>query len=132
MNERGWALIYILSVVALFFGILLYLWMQPPIVFFPRPTEPLVVTGHSWAAGNANITLTVMNNGTRSASVKAVLVDDVAVSDVTYGPAFSGTANTLSEGATGTITITQQFSSGIKYEFIVASSDGYRYVATAP
>ena len=112
----------------------MYLWMQPPFDPTSNGTESLVVKGHSWAAGNVNITLTVWNFGTRCVSVKEVLVDDVVASNVTYGPAFSGTANTLRVGETGTITITQQFSSGIKYVFHMISTSGnsYPYVTTAP
>jgi len=133
MNDKAWASILILSAVALSFGFAFYAWMQPPPVFDGMEYESLDVQGHSWAAGNVNITLTVWNNGGRSVSVERVLVDDVAASNVTYGPAFSGPENTLSKGATGTITITQQFSSGIKYKFTVISAHDWDiYAATAP
>ena len=134
MNDKAWASILILSAVALSFGIFLHAWMQPAPIYDGIIFESLVVQGHSWAAGNANITLTVWNNRAKSMSVAKVLVDDVAASNVTYGPAFSGPAHTLSEGASGTITITQQFSSGFNYKFevISATGDWDIYAATAP
>jgi hypothetical protein len=108
-------------------------------------TEELKVREHSWAADKANITLTAMNTGTCNVSVEKIRVcaadsnitdvaeTDVAPSNVTYGPAFSGTAHTLLPRETGTITITYQFSSGIKYELTMVSATGnsYTYVTTA-
>jgi archaellum component FlaF (FlaF/FlaG flagellin family) len=138
----GWDLIFsarvraiIILAAALFLGFIIYLAIQPPLDFSPIITRgKLEVQSHTWAINCTSITLTVENTGTASVSVERVLVDDVVASNVTYGPAFSGTANMLLPGETGTITMTQQFSSGIQYVFYLISTIGnsYPYVATAP
>jgi signal peptidase I len=145
----GWDLIFsarvraiIILAAALFLGFIIYLAIQPPLDFSPIITRgKLEVQSHTWAINCTSITLTIKNTGTGSVSVEKILVyaagsnvTDVVASNVTYGPAFSETANTLSAGETGTITITQQFSSGIQYVFHVISTSGnsYPYVTTAP
>ena len=136
MNVKRLFLVCILSTVALFLGILLYALMCPPLPFdgAAHQTEELRVQSHTWATNCTSITLTVRNLGTVSLSVEKVLVNDVVASNVTYCPASSGTASMLLPGEPGTITITQQFSSGIKYVFDIISARGhlYDYVTTAP
>jgi hypothetical protein len=138
MNVKRLFLVCILSTAALLFLILLHAGLNPsPLLHDHYPTEDLIVRSHTWATNCTSITLTVKNTGTASASVEKELVNDVVASNVTYGSGFSGTANALSAGETGTITITQQFSPGIKYGFdmISASGNSYppnAYVTTAP
>lgn len=109
-------------------------WMGA-LTFTFMKTEELKVQSHTWGINNADITLSVKNTGTGAMSVSEVRVNDVAQSSVTYGGSFTGTtSHTLDAGATGTITITKAFASGVKYEFAVLSATGnkFTYVATAP
>jgi len=108
-------------------------WMGA-LTFTFMKTEELKVISHSWGTNNANIVLTVKNTGTSALSVSDVLVKDVVAGNVAYGGAFTGTGPwTLDAGQQGTITITQAFSSGVKYEFAVRTATGnkYTYIATA-
>jgi len=101
-------------------------WMGA-LTFTFMKTEELKVQGHTWGSGQ--ITLTVKNTGTG-----ALTVDEARVNDVAATATFDPDPCTLQPGDTGTVTITQTFTSGVKYEFAVLTATGnkYTYVATAP
>ncbi len=99
-------------------------WMGA-LTFTFMKTEELKVQGHTW--GTNQIQLTVKNTGTSALTLSEARVND-AVATATFDP------ETLDPGITSTVTISQTFTAGVKYEFSVVTATGnrYTYVATAP
>jgi len=93
---------------------------------FPFVTEKLEIIELTW---NYNATFTVINTGTADLTIVEVQVNDEYT---TMNPS----SVTLNPGGEATITVskTEGFTSGVKYEFsfITASGNRFSYVAVAP
>ncbi len=102
-------------------------WMGA-LTFTFMKTEELKVQSHTW--GTNQIAITVKNTGTGAMTISEVRVNDIIRSNATYNPV----GQTMDAGATKTITFTQTFTPGVKYDFAVLTATGnkYTYVATAP
>jgi len=99
-------------------------WMGA-LTFTFMKTEELKIISHTWSAGQ--IELKVRNTGTSALTITGAEVNGAsASSDITNTP--------LDPNTERTVTITQTFTSGQKYEFAIKTSAGnkYTYIATAP
>jgi flagellin-like protein len=104
-------------------------WMGS-ISFNFMEVDDLRITGHSWASDISYIDITIKNFGTTSITLSDVKVNDVTASDVSF---VSGD-ETLEEGETATLRVTQSFTPSKKYEFTIITSSSTKlvYVAVAP
>jgi archaellum component FlaF (FlaF/FlaG flagellin family) len=99
------------------------------LTFTVMKTEQLEIQGCTFNTGNANVTFSVQNTGTAVLTIVEVRVNDeyatMNPSSVTLDP---GDQTTI------TVTKTEGFISGVKYEFkfITAKGNIFLYTATAP
>lgn len=100
-------------------------WMGA-LTFTFMKTEELKITGVTWQTGNATISVT--NTGASALTISSVTVDDVAKTP-TYGGSI-GSDGSLAKGASGTITISFNWQSGLKYTFAVLTTSGNKYTYT--
>jgi len=112
-------------------AILVYEWYsRPPLVFDGSDFEMLAYTSYQWASGDISVTLTVKNTGARTLTIANVWVWGLPV-PYTITP----TNGSLQGGSSATIVITQSFTSGTQYDFIVETAKGNHfgpYKLTAP
>jgi hypothetical protein len=99
----------------------------------PPSTEQITYTSYTWTTAggkDTKVTLTVENTGSGTLTVANVEVDGVTAVNysltLTTGGA-SGTTLTLAKGASAKIVITQTFTSGVEYNFMVITAKGNQF-----
>lgn len=102
-------------------------WMGA-LTFTFMKTEELKITGVTFPT-NATAVIACTNTGADALTVSAVTIDDASATP-TYGGTFGTTDGSLAKGASGTITIGLDWTSGVKYTFAVLTSGGNKYTYT--
>jgi hypothetical protein len=99
-------------------------------ITFPfMKTEELKIISATFNSGPPKTAvLSVTNTGANSLTVSSLTVDDVSYTP-TYGGSF-GSDHSLAKGASGTLTITWNWTSGYKYTFGVLTTTGNKYTYT--
>lgn len=102
-------------------------WMGA-LTFTFMKSEELKITSVTFPAGPPKqVVLNVKNTGADTLTISSVTIDDVTSSH-TAGGGFSG--NDLAKGASGTLTLTFNWTSGHKYTFAVLTEGGNKYTYT--
>jgi len=96
--------------------------------------QNLCITGVTFQTGNS--TISVQNTGTVTLSISSVTVNDVQKTVLATGGSITGSGPyDLAKGASGTITISLSWASGIKYTFAVLTDNAWAkdtYTTIAP
>jgi flagellin-like protein len=111
-------------------------WMGA-LTFSFTTTEQLTYTSYLWGSGDKNVTLTVENTGPATLSIANVEVDGSAATSVKInGATFTSSSPVqVVKGSSATIVISQTFTSGVEYSFMVVTAKGNQfgpYPLTAP
>jgi flagellin-like protein len=107
-------------------------WMGA-LTFSFTSTEQLTYTSYTWTTSggkDTNITLTVKNTGPGTLTIANVEVDGSSA-HYTITPA----GGQLTKGSSATIVVSQTFTSGVEYSFMVVTAKGNQfgpYPLTAP
>jgi len=102
-------------------------WMGA-LTFTFMKTEELKITNLAWAS-TSSATLTLQNSGTSPLTISSVKVNDASAAIAAVSPA----TLTMAAGAKGNYTVTLTtgtFSSGAKYEFVLSTAAGNKYIYT--
>jgi flagellin-like protein len=101
-------------------------WMGA-LTFTFMKTEELKITSVTFPT-SSTVQIAVTNTGASAFTVSSVTVDDVPKTP-TYGGSFAAD-HSLVKGASGTITIGFNWTSGYKYTFAVLTTSGNKYTYT--
>jgi P pilus assembly chaperone PapD len=99
-------------------GVLVYIYWQPAFVIGGFDSEWIAFTSHQWS-GDTSVNITVKNPSHYDVTIANVLVNGRNASYTT-----SPSNGFLPKGSSGTIVITQSFTPGTQYAFMVVTAYG--------